>query len=243
MKKALIVIGILLAVAIMFVFARQAKAPSQTNIPVNTPSLPPSSAQNEQVFNKNLYPIDQPDSLWMIVNKERSLPSNYVPGDLIAVENGQLRKNAATEVASLIKDAKTAGYNLKIVSAYRSYSTQKNVYNRYVTADGQTNADTYSARPGHSEHQTGLAVDIGNQNGSCELEICFGDSLGGKWLAANSTKYGFVVRYPNGKSAITGYQYEPWHLRFVGLELAKQLENTNQTLEEFFGVVPTKQPY
>lgn len=238
MKKVAAVVGIITAVVLLFVITRRATAPSHLNEPVKT--TPPVA---EQTFNKNLYPIDQPDSLWMVVNKERALPSSYIPADLKSANGGQLRSNAADALARLITAAKSAGVNLKVISSYRSYATQDKVYGGYVAADGQANADTYSARPGHSEHQTGLAVDMGDENGSCDLEICFGDSNAGKWLAIHASEYGFIIRYPDGKSHITGYQYEPWHLRFVGSELASQLRRTGQTLEEFFGIVPAKQPY
>jgi D-alanyl-D-alanine carboxypeptidase len=140
-------------------------------------------------------------------------------------------------VAAAVKD----GINLVMISGYRSYAAQVSTYNGYVAKDGKTAADTYSARPGHSEHQTGWAADLGN--GTCDLEICFGDTKSGKWLATHAHEYGFIIRYPLGKEAITGYQYEPWHLRFVGLELSAELFKTGQTMEEFFGVVPAKQPY
>ena len=151
-----------------------------------------------------------------------------------------MRAQAATALNELLTDAKTAGYNLQIISSYRSFSTQSITYNGYVARDGQAKADTYSARPGHSEHQTGLAVDLGS--GTCNLEICFGDSPAGKWLAANAWNYGFVIRYQKDKTAITGYQYEPWHIRFVGKELASEIKTKDITLEEFFGL-PTAPNY
>ena len=107
--------------------------------------------------------------------------------------------------------------------------TQVSTYNGYVSQYGQAQADTFSARPGHSEHQTGLAVDLGNSNNSCALEICFGDTAGGLWLAANAADYGFIVRYPQGKEADTGYQYEPWHLRFLGVDTAKAVVASGKT--------------
>ena len=127
---------------------------------------------------------------------------------------------------------------MKVISGYRSQYTQTSVYNSYAQKDGVTAADRYSARPRYSEHQTGLAADLGN--GTCDLEICFGNTSAGKWLESNAHKYGFIIRYPKGKESLTGYQYEPWHLRYVGKELAIQIYKTNQTLEQFFGLPPSQ---
>jgi D-alanyl-D-alanine carboxypeptidase len=110
------------------------------------------------------------------------------------------------------------------------------LYNGYVAKDGQAAADRYSAKPGTSEHQTGLAMDVCLANSGCSLEQAFGDTPAGKWVAANAHKYGFIVRYLPGKDAITGYEYEPWHLRYVGIELATELQRNNKTMEEFFGL-------
>ena len=106
-----------------------------------------------------------------------------------------------------------------------------------MARDGQALADTYSARPGHSEHQTGLAVDVGAiSNPSCDLETCFGETIEGKWVAANAQNYGFIIRYPNGKDAITGYQYEPWHLRYVGIDAAVAIYNSGLTMDQYYGI-------
>ncbi len=195
---------------------------------------PPPVAIAPPGFNKSLYSIDDPTSPWVIVNKKRPLPETYAPADLSTIAGGQLRSLAASALNDLIIAGKAAGQNLQIISSYRSFSTQSITYNGYVARDGQATADTYSARPGHSEHQTGLAVDLGS--GSCNLEICFGDTPAGKWLAANAPNYGFIIRYPNGKTQVTGYQYEPWHIRYVGKELAVEIKAKNVTLEEFFGL-------
>lgn len=185
-------------------------------------------------FNKSLYSTSEPTSLWMIVNKQHALNSSYTPS-LQAINGSQMRPEASSALTSLLKDASVAGSPMSIISAYRSYANQQATYNNYVAQDGVAKADTYSARPGHSEHQTGLAVDLGN--GTCNLEICFSDTKAGKWLAENAYKYGFIIRYPSSKTDITGYQYEPWHLRYVGVELSTEMQRTNiLTLEEFFGV-------
>ena len=125
-------------------------------------------------------------------------------------------------------------------SAYRSYSTQESVYAGWVDSLGQEGADLTSARPGHSEHQTGLAIDINAlPDQGCALEPCWGDTPHAQWLAANAYRFGFIVRYPDGKTDITGYEYEPYHMRYVGIELATEMHTTGiTTLEEFFGLPP-----
>lgn len=193
-------------------------------------------------FKKSQYSLNDPASLWVLVNKGRKLPSDYAPKSLVApavtkrFSVALLRYDAAAKLEALFEAAAQSNLKFLLVSGYRSYSTQTSVYAGYVGRDGQTAADTYSARPGHSEHQTGLAADVGSVSRTCELDQCFGDTAEGQWLAANSYKYGFVVRYQEGKEKLTGYTYEPWHLRFVGVELAEQIQNSGQTLEQFFGL-------
>ena len=184
-------------------------------------------------------------SLWVISNKHRQLsPAEFVPSDLstvIGVPNEfsqPLREPAARAVEQLYSAAQSQGINFGIISAYRDFNTQVALYNKFVNRDGQEAADTYSARPGHSEHQTGLAVDF-DDGGSCYLNACFESTAAGQWLAAHAYEYGFVLRYPSGKDAVTGFTYEPWHFRFVGVELATEMHNTGiSTLEEFFGLEP-----
>jgi D-alanyl-D-alanine carboxypeptidase len=119
---------------------------------------------------------------------------------------------------------------MPLVSGFRSYSRQKTIYNNYVAIDGVTKADTYSARPGHSEHQTGLAFDVG------AIDDNYGNTAAGKWLANNAHKYGFIIRYPKGKTHITGYKYEPWHIRYIGTNHATTIYNKQITLEEYLNV-------
>ena len=129
-------------------------------------------------------------------------------------------------------DAATQGIELSIVSGYRSYSRQNTLYNNYVARDGKVAADTYSARAGHSEHQTGLAADINS------LYQSFINTVEGQWLNNNCYKYGFIIRYPQGKESITGYMYEPWHIRYVGVDIATKLYNNGNwlSLEEYLGI-------
>lgn len=159
----------------------------------------------------------------LIANKSYDLPSTYAPGALLEEFN--------IAFSEMQEAAKQEGININIVSGYRSYSKQTSLYNNYVAKDGKAAADTYSARPGHSEHQTGLAADLNM------VDTSFENTAAGKWLANNCYKYGFILRYPKGKESITGYIYEPWHFRFIGDE-AKNLYNNGNwiTLEEYLGI-------
>ena len=185
-------------------------------------------------FNKKRYSTTDPASPWVVVNKKRPMPAEYAPTDMVIVGTTYMRAEAAAATSQLMEAAKAEQIPLKIVSGYRSYQNQQNVYNSYVQKDGVATADTYSARPGFSEHQTGLAVDLGNINGACSLDICFADTPSGKWLAAHAHEYGFIIRYLEEKTNITGYQHEPWHIRYVGKDLSTELHTKKQTMEEFF---------
>ena len=157
----------------------------------------------------------------LIANKSYALPSNYNPGVSPAAQSA-----FNTMASAAAKD----GINLYIVSGFRSYSTQASIYNNYVARDGKAAADRYSARPGHSEHQTGLAFDVNS------LSQSFENTAEGRWLAANCHKYGFIIRYPKGKEGITGYMYEPWHIRYLGNPTAEAVYNSGLTLEEYLGI-------
>src|SRR5579859_1275987 len=156
-------------------------------------------------FNKNLYPLNSASSLWVVVNKGRVLPSTFSPPNLVtpkvALRLGgsssemQLRAEAAAALEQMFNEAQREGLNLMLASGYRYYGNQLSTYNGFASKDGQAAADRYSARPGHSEHQTGLAADIEPANRRCELQNCFGDLAEGRWLAANAYKFGFIVRY------------------------------------------------
>ena len=157
----------------------------------------------------------------LIVNKTYKLPSNYAPG---------VDPTANSALNAMIAGAKKDGINLFLKSGYRSYGTQSTLYNNYVARDGVAEADRYSARPGHSEHQTGLAFDLNS------LEQSFGETAEGKWLAAHCHEYGFIIRYPQGKEGVTGYMYEPWHVRYLDVEKATAVYNRGLCLEEYFGI-------
>ena len=157
----------------------------------------------------------------LIVNKKYGLPKDYNPG---------VNKEAYEALKRMQADAMSIGLNLKLVSGFRSYNTQANLYNNYVKINGQAKADTFSAKPGHSEHQTGLAFDVGSTKGA------FARTNESKWLTENCHLYGFIIRYPLGKTNITGYIYEPWHVRYLGVDTATKVKQSGLTLEEYLGV-------
>jgi len=188
--------------------------------------------------------IDDPASLWVVVNKARPLGEpGYVPTDLVSVPVAHtfdplLRSEASAATVDLFAAASAeAGLALASTSAYRGFSVQERIYAGFVARSGQAFADTTSAREGHSEHQTGLAVDIAASSGSCTLNACFGETAEGRWLASEAWRFGFLLRYPADKAAVTGFAYEPWHFRYVGLSLATTLHDSGvSTLEEHFGL-------
>lgn len=161
----------------------------------------------------------------LIVNKTYGLPQNYNEGGGLTVQT----KNAFAEMK---KAAAAEGIELRIASGYRSYDYQKELYNSYLKRPGQTQkyVETYSARPGHSEHQTGLAIDVNNASSSFE------GTPEQKWLEAHCVEYGFIIRYPKGKESVTGYKYEPWHIRYLGKETAQKVYESGLCLEEYLGV-------
>ncbi len=184
------------------------------------------------------YDFESASSLQVVVNKHRQLnPAAYVPGQLVRVQGERLRAQAADAYKQFAKAAKAAGVNIMPVSGYRSFSEQASLYDSYVRQYGQATADTFAARPGYSEHQTGLAMDIGNASGICALQACFANTPAGRWAAEHGWEYGFVIRYPAGAEATTGYTYEPWHLRYVGRAIAEDMQSAGiTTLEKYFGL-------
>ncbi|WP_443069927.1 M15 family metallopeptidase [Subtercola sp. YIM 133946] len=153
----------------------------------------------------------------------------------------QMRGDAEDAMHTMFGAAKAEiGTQLVAQSGYRDYGVQVKAYNYYVNLDGVAGADLTSARPGFSEHQTGLAMDILDTTSGCSTDgLCFANTGAGQWLAANAYRFGFILRYPADKTAVTGYEYEPWHFRYVGVDLATEMHTTGvETLEEFFGLPP-----
>lgn len=159
----------------------------------------------------------------LLVNKDYGLPPTFGNGD---------DPTALAKLQQLQRDAQAQGINISnSYSGYRSYQYQTKLYNNYVNQHGEEEANTFSAKPGFSEHQTGLTFDLKDFNGQL-VE----DPITSQWIKDNCAKYGFILRYPEGKEDITGYIYEPWHLRYVGEEVANQIMNNNTTLEQYLGV-------
>ncbi|EJR65391.1 hypothetical protein IIO_01575 [Bacillus cereus VD115] len=184
-------------------------------------------------------------SVQVVVNKEYGLPENYQPKDLVVpnvpfsfsgtVEKSHLRKEAADALEKLFYLAKQEGIQLNAVSGFRSYEYQKNLYANNVKRKGQEHTDRFSAKPGHSEHQTGLTMDVSSKSANNELELSFANTKEGKWLKENAHRAGFIIRYPKGKESITGYAYEPWHIRYVG-DIAENIYKEKLTLEEYMNL-------
>ena len=157
----------------------------------------------------------------MLVNKKYGLPKDYNPG---------VNKEAYEQLQKMQADAKALNLDLQLRSGYRSYSRQEELYNSYVQKDGEEKASTYSAKPGYSEHQTGLAFDVGL------VDTSFANTSEAKWLDQNCHLYGFIIRYPQGKTDITGYIYEPWHIRYLGVEVSTKVKESGLSLEEYLNV-------
>lgn len=191
-----------------------------------------------------------PDSIKVFVNKEYSLPKDYVPDNLImpdikfysydVPDKRYMRKEAAQALEKMFDAALDDGITLYGVSGYRSYARQKEIYNSNVLARGKDETNKVSASPGHSEHQTGLAIDISSYALKGSLSEEFGTSVEGLWVAKHCAKYGFIIRYPKNRENITGYSYEPWHIRYVGKKTAKYIMKNGITLEEYYGYIPSK---
>jgi D-alanyl-D-alanine carboxypeptidase len=183
-----------------------------------------------------------PMSIAVLVDKAHGLPAGWVPPDLVTANvpftfagddpKRLLRREAATALEELFADAAAAGVPLRAVSGYRSERTQADLYGLAVSQHGRAEADRTNARPGHSEHQTGLAMDVTGADGRCPAEDCFADTAAARWLVDHAPARGFVIRYPKGKVEVTGYEYEPWHLRYVGPAVARVLVTRGLTLDE-----------
>ncbi|WP_077324285.1 D-alanyl-D-alanine carboxypeptidase family protein [Virgibacillus siamensis] len=186
-----------------------------------------------------------PHEILVLVNKEHSLPNGFKPKNLVVPdvqfpfdefrEKKQMRKVAATALGKLFNAADNAGLELYAQSGYRSYERQDAIFASNVEAYGEKAANNVSARPGESEHQTGLTMDVTTPDVGFNLNTDFGTTDEGKWLKEHAAEYGFIIRYPKGKENITQYQYEPWHLRYVGEKAATEIMNKGITLEEFLG--------
>jgi D-alanyl-D-alanine carboxypeptidase len=188
--------------------------------------------------------VTNPEDLAVVVNKQRALPATYIPNDLVEpnvpftfkakIEKRLLRSTASAALEQLFAQAEKEDIYLYGVSGYRSYVTQKSVFANNVKNQGEAEAVKVSAVPGQSEHQTGLAIDVTNATPEDQLVESFGSSKEGKWLAAHAADFGFIIRFPEGMESVTGYSYEPWHIRYVGPILSKEIDAKKITLEQYF---------
>ncbi len=187
--------------------------------------------------------ISNPSAIDVLVNREYRLPADFTPPNLVEPDvpiapnanNRLLRSEAASALESLFDAAAEDGVMLYARSGYRSYSTQETLFNNYVANHGYEEASRFSAKPGHSEHQTGLAMDVTSESADYRLTQDFGNTSEGQWVAANAHHYGFIIRYPQNKESVTGYIYEPWHLRYLGVDLATAVYESGLTYEEYLG--------
>lgn len=259
MKRTILILAVLLlAVLGAYGFTRHQASP-----PLETPAQETASATAahiEPTANPLLpsdlqsildpstaMPLDTiPSSYTALVNRDYLLPASYIPKDLVELkvrfssdthdDKRKMRKVAAEALEDMFRAAEKKNIILYGVSGYRSYERQQSIYNRNVSLHGKKATDALSAKPGSSEHQTGLTIDVSVSSLSCLLTERFANTKEGKWLAKNAHKYGYIIRYPEGKSKITGYSYEPWHIRYVGVTVATYLYENKLTLEEYYGV-------
>ena len=195
------------------------------------------------------YSTKKASSLWVVVNKRHPLnPIDYAPKKLVAPHFGAalnsnpygrlLRQDAAAAAIELAKAMNKAGKGVLVIqSAYRSYSEQLAVHNREISRFGFKMGESLAARAGYSEHQTGLAMDVSARGQGCQVRFCFGGTTAGTWLRQKAYKYGWIIRYPQNATKYTGYHYEPWHLRFVGVKLATAMHRRGEVvLEKYFGL-------
>ncbi|OAA90283.1 D-alanyl-D-alanine carboxypeptidase [Clostridium ljungdahlii] len=201
-----------------------------------------SQAKNDRIYSNN----QNSNEFLILVNKNHPLSSSYIPENLTipnvefspsaSHEEKMMQGEAAEQLENLFKYAHKKDMNLYGVSAYRSYKSQKQVYDERVRRVGKKQADEYVAYSGTSEHQTGLAIDVTNEDGAQgRLMVDFGQTKEGKWLRRNAHNFGFILRYPKEKESITGYSYESWHIRYVGVKAAKEIYYKNIVLEEYLG--------
>jgi len=255
----LILIIVVLSIGFWHRNETQAEAENKINAQTTTTQTTTTVKETETIANPQPTVTEQPvvptadetkttttanttgtDSITILVNKNHSISASYVPSDLVTVDlpstrDTQLRSVAAEGLAKLFKAAEGAGLELYCCSGYRSYETQSELYAWNVDTYGVDGAELVSARPGMSEHQLGLAMDVTSASVGFDLLESFGSTAEGQFIKENAHKYGFIVRYPQGKTDITGYAYEPWHLRYLGVDVATEIYNSGKTMEEYYG--------
>ncbi len=217
------------------------QTPTPTLDPTPTPDPYPTPTPTNSPTSIPRPNIQSASSPWVVVNKKRPLnPIRYAPKPLVNVNGTPLAKDAAAALRLMAADMKKAGAGtLWLNSGYRSYATQTQVHASQVARLGKVAGERLAARPGYSEHQTGLAADVSAIGQGCAIQVCFAKTKAGRWLAANSWRYGWILRYENGQTSVTGYQFEPWHFRFVGVELATDYKSRGvKSLEAFWNLPP-----
>lgn len=195
-------------------------------------------------FYTNVVKVSEPERFDVLCNKYNQLDSGYIPEPLVAADGIWLRAEAAAALSEMRAEMDTLGMNLTLRSGYRSYNTQRTLYNNYAAQDGVTAADTYSARAGHSEHQTGLAVDLiqlGGRSGVLS-NARFQDTAHYAWMLENAHRFGYILRYPKGYEKITGYMYEPWHWRYVGVDIATEMKEQDISTYDEYCAMRTENP-
>ncbi|MEG0829952.1 MAG: M15 family metallopeptidase [Anaerovoracaceae bacterium] len=237
-----IIVMCLLILAMMGIKALITPSVGEETAPVTGTTVEESKKPATETTNSK--PVEKQSKYLILVNKTHSIGKKDVPEDLQKLKTvasdrtstyQQMSKPAAIAFEKLAAGAKADGYEIVATTAYRPYNYQKELYDNYVAKDGKTAAETYSAKPGTSEHQTGLSVDVSSPSVSYRLTQEYGKTAEGKWLAQNAHKYGFIIRFLKGRSEITGYEYEPWHIRYVGKQPAKEIYDQDITLEEYLG--------
>ena len=231
MRRLLLVVAFAWPAVLLACGGASAPAPSPTPTEPAAPTATPAPGGVQVVACGDiLAPVD----------KQHRLDADCEPGDLVALparflaaDGQQLRAEAAAAMVELLEAALADGHELFVLSAYRSYELQRQVFQWHVDTYGREEAERVSARPGHSEHQLGTAADVTSRSVGLELVKAFGDTPEGRWVAENAHRFGFIVSYPEGQEAVTGYDYEPWHLRYVGKSVAREVVASGLTLHEF----------
>jgi zinc D-Ala-D-Ala carboxypeptidase len=241
-KKSLLVVAILLLVMFAGIFYGCSQSGLKGLLDGKQNTSVPDYKSIGKLIRKQALESAKSNGLLILVNKQNPIDHDYKPEDLSAIKyyatdrvaaGRYMRKPAASAFNKMVEAAARDGVVLKMTTAYRSYDFQKMLYDNYVSQSGEQAANRYSAKPGQSEHQTGLAVDVSSPSVNYQLTSAFGETAEGKWLANHAHKFGFILRYPEGKENITGYNYEPWHLRYVGMFAANEIYQQEVTLEEY----------
>lgn len=244
MKGIMQVIGSVTIVAVLWL-TQKAVVMGPTHIEkekIDSKSIFPTYSSTITQKDGNFYIVNNASSTLVLVNKQRRLPDGYAPQDLIIPnvrfsyagnrEKMKLRREAAVALEKLFQKAESEQVYLFAVSAYRSHERQRALYESYEQTEGKEVTALYSAFPGTSEHETGLAVDVSSKSIGFQLDTSFEQTKEGIWLREHANEFGYIIRYPKDKTNRTGYSYEPWHIRYIGVEYAKQLYEKGQTLEE-----------